>query len=161
MTDTITHDVLIIGSGIAGLRAAIEATRISNGKLSVGVISKVHAMRSHSVCAQGGTGAVLHSDRGDSLEGHIFDTIKGSDYLADQDAVERLASIAPQEIYQLEHLGMPWSREVTDASRNERSADTVIPGRPSPVIEWDSMRCKPSTTHASATPTSSFTMNGS
>ncbi len=111
MTDTITHDVLIIGSGIAGLRAAIEATRISNGKLSVGVISKVHAMRSHSVCAQGGTGAVLHSDRGDSLEGHIFDTIKGSDYLADQDAVERLASIAPQEIYQLEHLGMPWSRE--------------------------------------------------
>ena len=111
MTDTITHDVLIIGSGIAGLRAAMEASRISKGKLSVGVISKVHAMRSHSVCAQGGTAAVLHPDRGDSLEAHIFDTIKGSDYLADQDAVERLVSIAPQEIYQLEHLGMPWSRD--------------------------------------------------
>lgn len=111
MTDTITHDVLIIGSGIAGLRAAIEASRISNGNLSIGVISKVHAMRSHSVCAQGGTAAVLHPDRGDSLEGHIFDTVKGSDYLADQDAVERLVSIAPQEIYQLEHLGMPWSRD--------------------------------------------------
>lgn len=111
MTDTITHDVVIIGSGIAGLRAAIEASRISKGKLSVGVISKVHAMRSHSVCAQGGTAAVLHPDRGDSLEAHIFDTIKGSDYLADQDAVERLVSIAPQEIHQLEHLGMPWSRD--------------------------------------------------
>ncbi|MGP8069310.1 MAG: succinate dehydrogenase/fumarate reductase flavoprotein subunit [Candidatus Bathyarchaeia archaeon] len=111
MTDTITHDVLIIGSGLAGLRAAIEANRASNGKLSVGVISKVHAMRSHSVCAQGGTGAVLRSDRGDSFEAHIFDTIKGSDYLADQDAVERLVSSAPQEIYQLEHWGMPWSRD--------------------------------------------------
>ncbi len=111
VTDTITHDVVIIGSGIAGLRAAIEASRISKGKLSVGVISKVHAMRSHSVCAQGGTAAVLHPDRGDSLEAHIFDTIKGSDYLADQDAVERLVSIAPQEIHQLEHLGMPWSRD--------------------------------------------------
>ena len=111
MTETITHDVLIIGSGIAGLRAAIEASRASNGKLSIGVVSKVHAMRSHSVCAQGGTGAVLHTDRGDSLEAHIFDTIKGSDYLADQDAVERLVSLAPSEIYQLEHWGMPWSRE--------------------------------------------------
>lgn len=111
MTETISHDVLIIGSGIAGLRAAIEASRTSKGKLSVGVVSKVHAMRSHSVCAQGGTGAVLHTDRGDTLEAHIFDTIKGSDYLADQDAVERLVSVAPQEIYQLEHWGMPWSRD--------------------------------------------------
>ena len=111
MTDTITHDVLIIGSGLAGLRAAIEANRTSNGKLSVGIISKVHAMRSHSVCAQGGTGAVLRTDWGDSYEAHIFDTIKGSDYLADQDAVERLVSSAPQEIYQLEHWGMPWSRD--------------------------------------------------
>jgi len=111
LTETISHDVLIVGSGIAGLRAAIEVTRTSEGKLSVGVLSKVHAMRSHSVCAQGGTAAVLHADRGDSAEAHIFDTIKGSDYLADQDAVERLVSIAPQEIYQLEHWGMPWSRE--------------------------------------------------
>ena len=111
MTETISHDVLIIGSGIAGLRAAIEVSRTSGGKLSVGVISKVHAMRSHSVCAQGGTAAVLYADRGDSAEAHIFDTIKGSDYLADQDTVERLVAMVPREIYQLEHWGMPWSRD--------------------------------------------------
>ena len=111
MTDTTSHDVLIIGSGIAGLRAAIEASRVSGGKLSIGVVSKVHAMRSHSVCAQGGTAAVLRVDRGDSAEAHIFDTIKGSDYLADQDAVERLVSLAPKEIFHLEHWGMPWSRD--------------------------------------------------
>jgi succinate dehydrogenase / fumarate reductase flavoprotein subunit len=102
---------LIIGSGIAGLRAAIEASQLSEGKLSIGVVSKVHAMRSHSVCAQGGTAAVLRVDRGDSAEAHIFDTIKGSDYLADQDTVERLVSLAPKEIFQLEHWGMPWSRD--------------------------------------------------
>ena len=111
MTETVSQDILIIGSGIAGLRAAIEATRRSEGKLSVAVVSKVHAMRSHSVCAQGGTAAVLHADRGDSAEAHIFDTIKGSDYLADQDAAERLVVLAPGEIYQMEHWGMPWSRE--------------------------------------------------
>ena len=111
MTETISHDVLIIGSGIAGLRAAIEASQLTGGKLSIGVISKVHVMRSHSVCAQGGTAAVLRVDRGDSAEAHIFDTIKGSDYLADQDAAERLVSLAPKEIYQLERWGMPWSRE--------------------------------------------------
>jgi len=110
MTETISHDVLIIGSGLAGLRAAIEISQLS-GKLSVGVVSKVHAMRSHSVCAQGGTGAVLRLDRGDSAEAHMFDTIKGSDYLADQDAVERLVSMAPEEIYRLERWGMPWSRD--------------------------------------------------
>ena len=111
MTQTISHDVLIIGSGLAGLRAAIEISERSEEKLSVGVVTKVHAMRSHSVCAQGGTAAVLRLDRGDSPEAHIFDTIKGSDYLADQDAVERLVALAPEEIYRLEHWGMPWSRE--------------------------------------------------
>jgi len=111
VTETISHDILIIGSGIAGLRAAIEASQTPEGKLSIGVVSKVHAMRSHSVCAQGGTAAVIHAYRGDSMEAHIFDTIKGSDYLADQDAVERLVSVAPQEIYRLEHWGMPWSRD--------------------------------------------------
>jgi succinate dehydrogenase / fumarate reductase flavoprotein subunit len=111
MTNTISHDVLILGSGLAGLRAAIEISQLSEGKLSIGLVTKVHAMRSHSVCAQGGTAAVLRLDRGDSPESHIFDTIKGSDYLADQDAVERLVSLAPEEIYRLEHWGMPWSRE--------------------------------------------------
>jgi succinate dehydrogenase flavoprotein subunit len=109
LVETLKHDVVIIGSGIAGLRAAIEAAR-SESKPDVAVVTKVQAMRSHSVSAEGGTAAVLYPDLGDSLESHAFDTIKGSDYLADQDAVERFVGIMPQEIYQLEHWGMPWSR---------------------------------------------------
>ncbi|MEM4285183.1 MAG: succinate dehydrogenase/fumarate reductase flavoprotein subunit [Candidatus Nitrosocaldus sp.] len=109
MVEVIDHDVIIVGSGLAGLRAAIEAARTSKD-ISIAVISKVQVMRSHSVSAEGGTAAVLYPDEGDNLESHIYDTIKGSDYLADQDAVERFVSIIPQEIYQLEHWGMPWSR---------------------------------------------------
>lgn len=108
--DIIKHDLLIAGSGLAGLRAAIEAAR-TNNKLSIAVISKVQVMRSHSVSAEGGTAAVLFPEEGDTFESHIFDTIKGSDYLADQDCVERLAYSLPNEIYQLEHWGMPWSRK--------------------------------------------------
>ena len=67
-------------------------------------------MRSHSVSAEGGTAAVLFPDEGDSIESHIYDTVKGSDFLADQDAAERLCKEMPDEIYQLEHWGMPWSR---------------------------------------------------
>jgi len=67
-------------------------------------------MRSHSVSAEGGTAAVLIPDEGDSIESHIYDTVKGSDFLADQDAAERLCKEMPDEIYQLEHWGMPWSR---------------------------------------------------
>ncbi len=104
------HDVVIIGSGIAGLRAAIEAARASGGKADVAVVTKLQAMRSHSVSAEGGTAAVLYPELGDSIESHIFDTVKGSDYLADQDAVERFVRMMPAEIYQLEHWGMPWSR---------------------------------------------------
>ena len=107
--DTIKHDILIAGSGIAGLRAAIEAARTSKS-LSIAVISKVQVMRSHSVSAEGGTAAVLYTEEGDTFESHIFDTIKGSDYLADQDCVERLVYSMPNEIYQLEHWGLPWSR---------------------------------------------------
>lgn len=109
MPDVIEHDVIIVGSGLAGLRAAIEAARTS-GKLSIAVVSKVQVMRSHSVSAEGGTAAVLFPESGDSFESHIFDTIKGSDFLADQDTVERLVYTMPSEIYQLEHWGMPWSR---------------------------------------------------
>ncbi len=107
--DIIKHDILIAGSGIAGLRAAIEAARTSKN-LSIAVISKVQVMRSHSVSAEGGTAAVLYPEEGDTFESHIFDTIKGSDYLADQDCVERLVYSMPNEIYQLEHWGLPWSR---------------------------------------------------
>ncbi|MDA4117514.1 MAG: succinate dehydrogenase/fumarate reductase flavoprotein subunit [Thaumarchaeota archaeon] len=104
------HDVIIVGSGIAGLRAAIEASRVSEGKADIAVVTKVQAMRSHSVSAEGGTAAVLYPELGDSLESHIFDTVKGSDYLGDQDSIERFVRMMPAEIYQLEHWGMPWSR---------------------------------------------------
>jgi succinate dehydrogenase / fumarate reductase, flavoprotein subunit len=109
LTDTISYDILIIGSGIAGLRAAIAAAA-ANKNLNIALISKVQVMRSHSVSAEGGTAAVLFEEEGDNLESHIYDTIKGSDFLADQDVVERLVSNMPYEIYQLDHWGMPWSR---------------------------------------------------
>jgi succinate dehydrogenase / fumarate reductase flavoprotein subunit len=109
LTDTISYDILIIGSGIAGLRAAIAAAA-TNKNLNIALISKVQVMRSHSVSAEGGTAAVLFEEEGDNLESHIYDTIKGSDFLADQDVVERLVSNMPYEIYQLDHWGMPWSR---------------------------------------------------
>lgn len=110
MVESLKHDVVIIGSGIAGLRAAIEAAKVSKGKADIAVVTKVQAMRSHSVSAEGGTAAVLYPELGDSLESHAFDTVKGSDYLADQDAVDRFVAEMPNEIYQLEHWGMPWSR---------------------------------------------------
>ena len=109
MTDAISHDVLIIGSGLAGLRAAISASA-TDKKLSIGVISKVQVMRSHSVSAEGGTAAVLYEEEGDNQESHIYDTIKGSDFLADQDVAECLVQNMPYEIYQMDHWGMPWSR---------------------------------------------------
>jgi succinate dehydrogenase / fumarate reductase flavoprotein subunit len=108
--ERIRHDIAIVGSGLAGLRAALEAARVSRGKLSIAVVSKTQAMRSHSVSAEGGTAAVLYPEEGDSFESHIYDTIKGSDFLADQDAVEFFVKAAPGEIYQLEHWGMPWAR---------------------------------------------------
>jgi len=107
--DVITHDVLILGTGLAGLRAAIEALRVGKD-ISVGIISKVHLMRSHSVAPEGGAAAVLYEGKGDSFEQHAYDTIKGSDFLADQDVVERYVKIFPEEILQLEHWGCPWSR---------------------------------------------------
>ena len=109
MVDSIQYDLLIVGSGLAGLRAAIEAAR-KNSKIKIAVISKVQVMRSHSVSAEGGTAAVIFEDEGDTIESHIYDTIKGSDFLADQDVAERLCRESPNEIYQLEHWGMPWSR---------------------------------------------------
>jgi succinate dehydrogenase / fumarate reductase flavoprotein subunit len=109
MTSTISYDLIIVGSGLAGLRAAIQAAK-RNYKIRIGVISKVQVMRSHSVSAEGGTAAVLSPEDGDSIESHVYDTVKGSDFLADQDAVERLCKEMPNEIYQLEHWGMPWSR---------------------------------------------------
>src|SRR5438067_157490 len=106
--DLLSHDVLIIGGGGAGLRAAI-AIGEENPRLSVGVISKVYPMRSHTVSAEGGAAAVIKPN--DSLDDHAKDTITGSDWLADQDAVELFVKEAPPEMIQLEHGGCPWSRD--------------------------------------------------
>jgi succinate dehydrogenase / fumarate reductase flavoprotein subunit len=102
------HDVLVIGAGLAGQRAALAAAEAG---VSVGIISKVHPVRSHSNAAQGGINAALAAD--DSWESHAFDTIKGSDYLADQDAVEAMCREAPQEVLHLEHLGVTFHRDET------------------------------------------------
>ena len=102
------YDVLIVGGGAAGIRAAIAAAG-TDPRLRIAMVSKVYPMRSHTVSAEGGAAAVLRED--DSLDGHAFDTIKGSDYLADQDVVEYFVQQAPLEINQLERWGCPWSRE--------------------------------------------------
>ncbi len=106
--DMIKHDIMIVGGGLAGLRAAIAAAEAGR---SVAMLSKVYPMRSHSVSAEGGAAAVVRGDTADSVELHAFDTVKGSDFLADQDVVEYFASEAANEIIQLEHWGCPWSRE--------------------------------------------------
>jgi succinate dehydrogenase / fumarate reductase flavoprotein subunit len=114
--ERLTHDVVIVGAGLAGLRAAVAAAEFSS-KIDVAVISKVYPVRSHSVCAQGGTAAVLRE--GDSYDLHAWDTVKGSDFLADQDVVEFFVKQAPREIVTLEHWGCPWSR-TDDGKINQR-----------------------------------------
>ncbi len=111
MAENINHDVLILGAGLAGLRAAVEISRRTQGKANIGIVSKVQLMRAHSVCAEGGTGAVLRTDEGDSIELHAWDTVKGSDFLADQDVVFRFVNTSPKEILQLDHWGIPWTRD--------------------------------------------------
>jgi succinate dehydrogenase / fumarate reductase flavoprotein subunit len=104
------HDVLIVGGGLAGCRAALEIVR-TDPSLSVGLIAKTHPIRSHSVAAQGGIAATLKNvDDQDSWEAHAFDTVKGSDYLADQDAVAILTQEAPDVVIDLEHMGVLFSR---------------------------------------------------
>src|SRR5499426_3143363 len=105
---TTSFDVVIIGGGGAGLRAAIAVAE-SRPELTVAVISKVYPMRSHTVSAEGGAAAVIKST--DSLDEHAYDTISGSDWLSDQDAVEAFVREAPEEMLRLEHWGCPWSRE--------------------------------------------------
>jgi len=128
MSEEIVHDVLIVGAGLAGSWAALEAKK--NGVKDVAVLSKIHPLRSHSGAAQGGIGAVLNNVRPvegtgprgpleqipegdepvDSIDQHMFDTIKGSDWLGDQDAIKVLVSEAPEVIYEYEHMGCVFSR---------------------------------------------------
>jgi succinate dehydrogenase / fumarate reductase, flavoprotein subunit len=107
-----THDVLVVGAGCAGMRAAIEA---SDQGAHVALLSKIHPVRSHSGAAEGGINAALGNASEDSPEEHAYDTVKGSDYLGDQDAIEVLCDEAPDDVYQLEHWGAVFSR--TDDGR--------------------------------------------
>ncbi len=102
------HDVLVVGAGLAGMRAALEAQRHG---ADVALLSKVYPLRSHSTAAQGGINAAL--SEGDSWESHALDTVKGSDYLGDQDAVEIIAREAGRDIIELEHMGVTFNRDET------------------------------------------------
>ena len=110
MADVFTHDLIILGAGLAGLRSAIEASRVAQGKIDIAVITKNQLMRAHSVAAEGGTAAMLRPEDGDSFELHAWDTVKGSDFLADQDVVDLFVRTMPSEILQLDHWGIPWTR---------------------------------------------------
>jgi succinate dehydrogenase / fumarate reductase flavoprotein subunit len=101
------HDVLVVGAGCAGMRAAIEA---HDAGADVALISKIHPVRSHSGAAEGGINAALGNASEDSPDAHAFDTVKGSDYLGDQDAIQILCDEAPGDVYQLEHWGAVFSR---------------------------------------------------
>ena len=101
------HDVLVVGAGCAGMRAAIEA---HDAGADVALVSKIHPVRSHSGAAEGGINAALGNASEDDPEKHAFDTVKGSDYLGDQDAIEILCNEAPDDVYQLEHWGAVFSR---------------------------------------------------
>lgn len=106
--DVSSHDILLVGGGGAGLRAAIAAAEV-NPKLTIAVVSKVYPMRSHTVSAEGGAAGVAKPD--DSLDEHAYDTISGGDWLSDQDAVEAFVKEAPLELLRLERWGCPWNRE--------------------------------------------------
>jgi|tagenome__1003787_1003787.scaffolds.fasta_scaffold20985695_5 succinate dehydrogenase / fumarate reductase flavoprotein subunit len=103
----VRHDVVVVGAGMAGMRAAIEASRYG---VDVGVVSKLHPTRSHSGAAEGGINAALGNAGEDSPEKHTFFTVKGSDYLGDQDAIEVMCEEGPGDIYELEHMGAVFSR---------------------------------------------------
>jgi succinate dehydrogenase / fumarate reductase flavoprotein subunit len=102
------HDVLVVGAGCAGMRAAIEA---HDAGADVALLSKIHPVRSHSGAAEGGINAALGNASEDDPEKHAFDTVKGSDYLGDQDAIEVLCQEAPDDVYELEHWGAVFSRD--------------------------------------------------
>ncbi len=113
--EVLEYDIVILGSGLAGMRAALQAAKASNDQLRIALVSKLHAMRSHSVSAEGGISGVLYSGQhGDSVDLHGYDTAKGSDFLGDQDAIELLVNHAPSEIKLFDHLGVPWNRDKSD-----------------------------------------------
>ena len=123
MDRELQHDVVILGAGLAGLRAAVEDVRRLDGKVDIGIVSKVQLMRAHSVCAEGGTAAVLRAEDGDSLELHAWDTVKGTDFLADQDVMRTASSrMMPEGDHAARSLG---SRSLVVAPQR--------PDRPAPL----------------------------
>ncbi len=105
---TLTYDAIVIGGGGAGMRAALQLTQAG---VSTACVTKVFPTRSHTVSAQGGiTCAIASSDPNDDWRWHMFDTVKGSDYIGDQDAIEYMCSVGPQAVFELEHMGLPFSR---------------------------------------------------
>ncbi|MCG6933372.1 MAG: succinate dehydrogenase flavoprotein subunit [Gallionella sp.] len=107
-----TFDVVVVGAGGSGMRAALQ---LAHAGLKVAVLSKVFPTRSHTVAAQGGIAASLGNIKEDNWHWHMYDTVKGSDYLGDQDAIEFMCRAAPEVVYELEHFGMPFDR--TDAGK--------------------------------------------
>ncbi len=104
------HDVIVLGTGLAGLRGAVEIARQSGDSINMALVSKVQLMRAHSVCAEGGTAAVLREEEGDNFDLHAWDSVKGSDFLADQDVIDVFVRKCPEEIRLLDRFGLPWSR---------------------------------------------------
>src|SRR3989338_6898420 len=110
---TLSYDAIIVGGGGAGMRAALQ---LAQGGHKTAVVTKVFPTRSHTVSAQGGiTCAIASADPNDDWRWHMYDTVKGSDYIGDQDAIEYMCSVGPQAVYELDHMGLPFSR--TDEGR--------------------------------------------
>ncbi|MBF0418055.1 MAG: FAD-binding protein, partial [Magnetococcales bacterium] len=100
-----SHDLIIIGAGLAGMRAALEGVKAG---IDVAIISKIHPLRSHSCAAQGGVNAAINPK--DSRESHTFDTVKGGDYIGDEDAIQLMCQEAPDSVLEMDRMGTPFSR---------------------------------------------------
>lgn len=144
--EVFNHDLVILGTGLAGLRAALEASQQSKGELDIALVSKLQLMRAHSVAAEGGTAAVMRQDEGDSYELHAWDTVKGSDFLADQNVVDFFVHEMPKEILHLDHWGIPWSRREDGRIAQRPFGGHTFPGLFSPLTKPASSKCRRCTT---------------
>ena len=108
---TLSFDAIVVGGGGAGMRAALQ---LAQSGLNTACVTKVFPTRSHTVSAQGGiTCAIASADPNDDWRWHMYDTVKGSDYIGDQDAIEYMCSVGPRAVFELDHMGLPFSRTET------------------------------------------------